>query len=83
MVERIDDPKLSVTDLAEAISTSERNLFRMIQKLTGLTSLAYIKEIRWQYVEKGLKEKLYETLSAAAQSIGQNNFTNFSKQFGR
>lgn len=82
ILDRIDE-NLSVLDLADAMAASERKVYRMIKKLTNLTPLDYIKEIKWQYLEKLLKEKSIKNATEASRVIGMKNVTNFKKQFSK
>lgn len=81
IIEKIDNPDLSVLDLADAMAASERKVYRMIKKLTDLTPYEYIKEIRWQFLEKLISNKHVKNATEAAGSIGMKNVTNFKKQF--
>ncbi len=87
IISRIDDPHLSVLDLADEMAASERKVYRMIKKISGLTPYELIKEIRWQYLEDYLKNNSVRTATEAAQLIGMNNVSSFSgqykKRFGR
>ena len=81
VIEKIDDPELSVLHLADAMAASERKVYRMIKKLTNLTPYEFIKEIRWQFLEKLINNKDVKNATEAATSIGMKNVTNFKKQF--
>lgn len=81
IIEQIDNPDLTVLVLADAMAASERKVYRMIKKLTNLTPHEYIKEIRWHYLEKLVKNKSLKNPTEAAKSIGMKNVTNFKKQF--
>ncbi|MFY0626652.1 MAG: response regulator [Reichenbachiella sp.] len=81
ILEKIDDPNLTVPYLASEIAVSERKFFRMIKKLTGTTPFDYIKEYRLQYVKKLMLDKKISTSSEAALHIGMNNVSHFNTQF--
>lgn len=81
IINRIDDPHLSVLDLADEMAASERKVYRMIKKISGLTPYELIKEIRWQYLEDYLKNNRIRTATEAAQLIGMNNVSSFSNQY--
>ncbi|MFY0689188.1 MAG: response regulator [Cyclobacteriaceae bacterium] len=83
IVENIGNGDLSVLDIANAISASERKTYRLIQRLTGKTPLEYIKLIRYQYVEELIRNDKVDSLTEAARAIGMNNVTQFGKQFER
>lgn len=81
ILKRIDDPHLSVLDLADEMAASERKVFRMIKKISGLTPYELIKEVRWQYLDNYLKNNKVKTATEAAQIIGMSNASSFSNQF--
>ncbi|MEP1096521.1 MAG: response regulator [Cyclobacteriaceae bacterium] len=81
IIKRIDDPHLSVLDLADEMAASERKVYRMIKKISGLTPYELIKEIRWQYLDNYLKNNNVRTATEAAQLIGMNNVSSFSGQY--
>jgi len=81
VISRVADPNLSVAVLANEIATSERNIYRLIKKITQVTPYKYIKEVRFQYVQKLLREKKISNASEAAKAIGMNNVSHFSSQF--
>lgn len=81
IIKRIDDPHLSVLDLADEMAASERKVYRMIKKISGLTPYELIKEVRWQYLENYLNNNKVRTATEAAQLIGMRNVSSFSSQF--
>ncbi|MEM7297804.1 MAG: response regulator, partial [Bacteroidota bacterium] len=81
IIRRIDDPHLSVLDLADEMAASERKVYRMIKKISGLTPYELIKEVRWQYLENYLKNNAVQTATQAAQLIGMNNVSSFTTQY--
>ncbi|MEQ8905181.1 tetratricopeptide repeat protein [Ekhidna sp.] len=81
IIKRIDDPHLSVLDLADEMAASERKVYRMIKKISGLTPYELIKEVRWQYLENYLKNNNVRTATEAAQLIGMNNVSSFASQY--
>lgn len=81
ILDRIDDPNLSVNCLADEIAVSERKFYRMIKKMTDSTPFEFIKEIRMQYANKILKEKKISSASEVAKAIGMNNVSHFNTQF--
>ncbi|MEQ8241688.1 MAG: tetratricopeptide repeat protein [Cyclobacteriaceae bacterium] len=81
IISRVSDPHLSVLDLADEMAASERKVYRMIKKLSGLTPYELIKEVRWQYLEGYLKNNKLKTAKEAALLVAMNNTTLFSKQY--
>lgn len=81
ILEKIDDPHLSIQYLADQIAVSERKFYRMIKKMTGGTPLEFIKEVRMQCAIQILKEKKVNSASEVAKAIGISNVSHFNKQF--
>ncbi|WP_462250945.1 ATP-binding protein [Ekhidna sp.] len=81
IIKHVDDPHLSVLDLADEMAASERKVYRMIKKISGLTPYELIKEVRWQYLENHLKNNKVRTATEAAQLIGMNNVSSFAAQY--
>jgi len=79
--DRISDPNLSVLVLADALAASERQVYRLVKKLTGFTPNEYIKEVRLQYADYLIRKNKVRNASEAAKSIGLKNVTQFSKQY--
>ena len=81
--ERIGDPRLSVLQLSDALAASERQVYRLVKKLTGLTPHEYITEVRLQYVDYLIRNNEVRNATEAAKKVGQNNVTTFNRQFQR
>ena len=81
IIKRVQDQHLSVLDLADEMAASERKVYRMIKKISGLTPYELIKEVRWQFLENHLKNNKVRTATEAAQLIGMNNVSSFSSQY--
>ncbi|UXX79425.1 AraC family transcriptional regulator [Reichenbachiella carrageenanivorans] len=81
IIDQIDNPNLTVLDLADAMAASERKVYRLIKKLTGWTPHELIKEVRWHYIENLIRTKNLKNATEAAHAIGMKNVTNFKKQF--
>lgn len=83
IIKRINDPHLTVLDLADEMAASESKVYRMIKKISGLTPYELIKEIRWQYLENHIKNYEIETATEAAKLIGMSNVSSFSEQYAK
>ncbi|MEO9802107.1 MAG: response regulator [Reichenbachiella sp.] len=81
ILEKIDDPNLSINYLADQIAVSERKFYRMIKKMTDGTPYEFIKEVRMQFANRMLKEKTVSNASEVAKAIGMNNVSHFNTQF--
>lgn len=85
--DNIDDSNFNVIRLAEAASMSERQLYRYIREMTGLTPANFIKEIRLQRAMDLIQKKVYKRTSQLSYAVGfpQPAYfsTVFKKRFGR
>lgn len=81
ILDRIDDPHLSVLDLSEAMAASERKVFRLVKKVFNLTPLELIKETRWKYLDALIQKGTKMSASEAGRCIGIGNVTYFKRQF--
>ena len=81
IMDRIDDENLSVFDLANAMAASERQVYRLVKKLTGMTPFEYVAEIRMKYADYLIRKNKVKNATEAAKSIGLKNVTAFSKQY--
>lgn len=81
VMDKIADENLSVYQLADAMAASERQVYRLVKKLTGLTPFEYVTEVRMKYVDYLIRKGKVKNPTAAARSIGLKNVTIFSRQF--
>jgi signal transduction histidine kinase/CheY-like chemotaxis protein len=85
--ENIEDTNLGVLQLGDAIAASERQVYRLIKKVTGKTPYEYITEVRLQYADYLIRKNMVRSASEVARSVGIKNVTTFSrlyhKRFGK
>ena len=79
--ENIEDTNLGVLQLGDAIAASERQVYRLIKKVTGKTPYEYITEVRLQYADYLIRKKMVRSASEAARSVGIKNVTTFNRQY--
>jgi signal transduction histidine kinase/CheY-like chemotaxis protein len=81
--EKINDPSLSVFTLSDVMAASERQVYRLVKKLTGLTPHEYITETRMQFADHLIREGKVRNATEVARMVGMKNVTIFSNQFER
>ena len=81
--QNIDDPNLTNTDLAKKTGLSERQFYRRIEMLTGLSPNKFIRGMRLKKAEKLLRSGQYETVKEVALRVGFIKVSWFSKLFER
>jgi YesN/AraC family two-component response regulator len=77
----ISNPDFKVTDLADELHYSQRQLARVIQQLTGLTPVGFILELRLQRAYHLIKSKSYSSLSEVRDEISIESSSYFSRKF--
>lgn len=84
--EHLDDSDFDQMQLVEALKTSKTNLYRKLKSLTGLSSSAFIRNIRMKAACKLMSEKRSLRVSDVAYAIGFKDAKYFStcfrKEFG-
>lgn len=78
---RISDSHLSVREVASSVAMSERQFYRKIGKLTGMTPAHFMMEIRLHYAHKLLVSGKMVKLSQVSSEIGISSPSYFSKIF--
>ena len=81
IMENIEDTNLSVLQLGDAIAASERQVYRLIKKVTGKTPYEYITDVRLQYADYLIRKNKVRCASEAARNVGIKNVTTFNKQY--
>jgi AraC-like DNA-binding protein len=87
ILENIDSYSLCVPWLAGQLAVSERQIFRKIEKFTGLTPNKYIRNLKLHFAKELLENYTYSTVNEVACGIGMKDPHYFSslykKEFGK
>jgi AraC-like DNA-binding protein len=81
VLEHLESSVLSVSWLAQEMMVSERQLFRKIDKYTGLTPNNYIRSLRLHEAKRLLEDFACTTVSEVASRVGMQDPYYFSKLF--
>lgn len=81
VIKHLGDPHFTVKEFASDMAYSERQLNRIMKKLTGLSSLNFIREIRLRQAMVMLENNTHKNIKATSRAIGYENDSYFSKQF--
>lgn len=81
VLENIDKENFSVAGMAEEVNFSQRQLERIIKKLTGLTPVKFILEIRLQEAYKKIKNKEEADVNNIRYAVGIKSASYFSVKF--
>ncbi|GAB3930799.1 hybrid sensor histidine kinase/response regulator transcription factor [Larkinella terrae] len=70
-----------VNTLAEAVNSSERQLYRRLKKLTGFSPNQFIQEVRLQAAREWLEKQTYITVKEVCFAVGFQDPVYFSRLF--
>jgi signal transduction histidine kinase/DNA-binding response OmpR family regulator len=73
--------ELDIASISYSMSVSERQLFRNIKRITGLTPNKYIRTVRLQMAREAIASGRYKTLAEIAYVTGFETPSYFSKLF--
>lgn len=83
----MDNISFNVNQLAESVFMSERQLYRYVRQMTGLTPANFIREIRLQKAMDLIQKRVYKRTSQISYAVGFQQPAYFSsvfkKRFGR
>lgn len=72
---------LSVTSLAHEFAMSESTLLRQLKRLTGLSPLQYIQEVRLTEAWRLLENQRYNSIAQVASKVGYDEVRTFTRSF--
>ena len=72
---------LTVGDIANAVFMSERQFYRRIKKVTGLTPHQYLKKLRLEKAKSLLDSGAFSSVKEVAYAIGYSRSDYFSTLF--
>ncbi|GAB4256774.1 MAG: hypothetical protein Kow0027_23960 [Saprospiraceae bacterium] len=77
----MDDPTFNVEVLAREIGYTSRHMSRVLGRLTGLTPVQFILEIRLQHARQLLESRRFATVAEVQYEIGIESPSYFSRKF--
>jgi signal transduction histidine kinase/DNA-binding response OmpR family regulator len=72
---------LSVSSLAYEFAMSESTLLRQLKRLTGLSPIQYIQEVRLSEARKLLENRTYNSVAQVASKVGYDDARSFTRSF--
>ncbi|MEP0521131.1 MAG: helix-turn-helix domain-containing protein [Hyphomicrobiales bacterium] len=81
IIAQIGNENYGVRELAADLATSEKTLGRRIQKMSNLTSAAFIRSTRLGFTRELLLLHQYKTVSEVATAAGFSSVSYFSKMY--
>lgn len=78
--DNMEQESFNVTQLAQLLNIDQKQLYRKMKQLTGMTPIAYLKKLRMKKAAMLLKENRF-TVSEVMYLVGYTNASYFSKCF--
>ncbi len=75
------DDTLSVSALAYHFAMSESTLLRQLKRLTGLSPVQYVQEMRLDEARRLLENRAYNSIAQLALKVGYDDARSFSRSF--
>ena len=67
--------------MANSLNYSQRQLERIIKKLTGLSPVGFVREIRLQKARQLIESRQFATIAEVRFEVGMENASHFNKKF--
>lgn len=77
----LSSDKLSVTSLAHEFAMSESTLLRQLKRLTGLSPLQYLQEVRFSEARRLLETGSYHSIAQVTAKVGYEDTRAFARSF--
>ncbi len=81
VVSQLADDTLQVSQLAAAVSMSQRHFYRAIKARTGLSPIQFVQEVRLQTARDWLETQQYTTVKEIAMRVGFQKPSYFTQLF--
>ena len=72
---------LSVTALAHEFAMSESTLLRQLKRLTGLSPIQYLQEVRLNEARRLLENRVFDSIAQVASKVGYDDARSFARSF--
>ncbi|MFN0034117.1 MAG: ATP-binding protein [Saprospiraceae bacterium] len=79
--QRMVDDTLSVSALAYHFAMSESTLLRQLKRLTGLSPIQYLQEMRLDEARRLLENRRYNSIAQVASKVGYDDARSFARSF--
>ena len=78
---KIDNPAYSLAQMSADFAMSESTFTRQLKRLTGLTPIRYLQELRLSEARRFLENREYRTIAKVAFQVGFRDANAFSRAF--
>ncbi|MGM9506443.1 response regulator [Larkinella sp. GY13] len=81
VLKNLTNTQFQVHSIADAVHSSERQLYRRLKKLTGFSPNQFMQEIRLQTAREWLENQQYGTVKEVCYAVGFQDVVYFSRLF--
>jgi len=81
VLKNISNSNFKVTELARELNYSQRQVARIVKKLTGLSPVGFVREIRLQKAYQMIESRQFATISEVRFEVGIEDASHFTKKF--
>jgi AraC-like DNA-binding protein len=81
ILENISNPNLSAAHLSEVFAMSERSFYRNVERDSGMTPAAFVKEVRLQYAARLVESGRDIRLNELANKVGYKSVDTFKQNY--
>lgn len=81
VLEHLENPQFGVEDLAKAMNYSAKQLGRILKRYTGMSTVAFILEVRLQKARAILEKRMCASVMEAQLAVGISSTSYFTKKF--
>ena len=67
--------------LAHEFAVSESTLLRQLKRLTGLSPVQYVQEVRLEEARRLLESRAYNSIAQVAAKVGYEDARSFARSF--
>ena len=75
------DDTLNVSGLAHEFAMSDSTLLRQLKRLTGLSPIQYLQEMRLSEARRLLENRACDSIAQVASKVGYDDARSFSRSF--
>ena len=79
--QHMDNDTLNIPELARNFAMSESTLLRQLKRLTGLTPVQYVLELRLEHARNLLESNAMDSVAKVAAAVGYPNVRSFARIF--
>ena len=83
VLNQLSNPKYTVKEFASDMAYSERQINRILKKITGLSTLNFIREIRLRQAMILLENGVHKSVKDTSRAVGFESDSYFTKQFNK